>query len=259
MKAVANGGLHVSTLDGWWDEAWRDNETRPIGWAIGRGESYPNPAEQEAIEAESLYELLEQEIVPTFYDRTDEDLPRQWTARMKASISALCWRFNTHRMVWEYDQQFYRPAVARYEALTADGLARATALAEAKTRLAALWASVGVEEVDGDPRAELFVGQPLAVRTVVRLGQLAPEEVDVQLYAGRVDPRGELTGVSVVPMRCVGSVGDGRYRYETAEQRGCVGSGLHGFSIRVLPSHPDLQAAFVPGLIAWAPSDQTGP
>lgn len=89
MKAMANGALNLSTLDGWWDEAWQGADPdEPIGWAIGRGEDYPDPALQDRLEAEALYGLLEQDVVPAFYERPG-GLPRRWLARMKASIATL--------------------------------------------------------------------------------------------------------------------------------------------------------------------------
>jgi len=88
MKAAANGGLNASTLDGWWAEAWENfgRQGVPIGWAIGRGEEYADPALQDEIESEALYHVLEQDIIPTFYDRGLDALPRRWISSMKASI-----------------------------------------------------------------------------------------------------------------------------------------------------------------------------
>ncbi len=111
MKAVANGVLNLSTLDGWWEEAWqmRRRNTEPLGWAIGKGEVFDNRDYQDQVEADALYELLERDIVPTFYDRKSDRIPRRWISRMKSSIGALCPFFNTHRMVRDYT----RPVLPR--------------------------------------------------------------------------------------------------------------------------------------------------
>jgi starch phosphorylase len=96
MKAAANGVLNMSTLDGWWAEAWEasGNGAIPIGWAIGNGETYADTEYQNQVEAEALYGLLEHDVVPTFYDRDVNRLPRRWIKRMKASLSMLCAYFN---------------------------------------------------------------------------------------------------------------------------------------------------------------------
>ncbi len=253
MKAAANGVLNLSTLDGWWDEAWRnaDPTVNPIGWAIGRGEEYDDLTHQDQVEAEALYTLLERDVIPTFYDRGPDGLPRRWIARMKASIRTLCHFFNTHRMVREYTERFYLPAVDRYRELTAEGMARAKALAAWKARIRAHWGRIRVEEVDAGSLAELRVGDEVHARARIYLGELTPEDVRVELYLGRVDADGQIVEAEATPMQPTESLGDGRYLFEVSAAP-CRKSGLHGFTVRVLPSHPDLPTPFLPGLIIWA-------
>ncbi len=114
MKAAANGVLNVSTLDGWWAEAWEEGmgeDGRAVGWAIGRGEQYEDPEHGARVEAEALYELLEREVVPAFYERDAEGVPQRWVARMRASMAQVPAFFNTDRMVREYTEHFYLPAL----------------------------------------------------------------------------------------------------------------------------------------------------
>ncbi len=105
MKVVANGGLNLSVLDGWWDEAF----TASAGWAIGTGREYGyNVAEQDRVDSTSLYEVLENEVIPDFYDRNSpQSVPARWVQKIKSSIATLSPVFNTHRMVMEYSQRFY--------------------------------------------------------------------------------------------------------------------------------------------------------
>jgi glycogen phosphorylase len=114
MKAAANGGLMCSTLDGWWVEAWDEAQRRDeeIGWAIGQGETFDNAEHQAYVDALALYELLEREMVPAFYERGSDGVPHGWTARMKRSIALICPYFNTGRMVGEYTERFYLPGIA---------------------------------------------------------------------------------------------------------------------------------------------------
>jgi len=247
MKAVANGVLNMSTLDGWWDEAY-DPE---VGWAIGRRERENDVNAQNQVDAADLYDLLERDVIPTFYDRDSSGLPRRWIARMKASIGTLSSRFNTHRMVREYTEQVYLPMADRYRRLMADNLARARALAAWQARLRASWPQVRIEATDSGPTAQLRVGDPFSVRVRVYLGSLTPDDVTVELCLGRLDITGEIGEATVLPMQPVTAEGDGRHIYEVTAVC-CRRSGQHGYTVRILPHHPDLATPFLPGLIAWA-------
>jgi starch phosphorylase len=114
MKAAANGNLNLSVLDGWWAEAYQPD----IGWAIGRGEEYEDTENQDKVESQVLYDILEREVIPLFYDRGDDGVPRAWIKRMKAAMQVVCPRFNTGRMVCEYCERFYTPAAEQYQRLT---------------------------------------------------------------------------------------------------------------------------------------------
>jgi starch phosphorylase len=270
MKAAANGVLNLSTLDGWWDEAWNGNKqegedglddvdtsnSHAIGWAIGRGEVYDDPNYQDEVEAEALYDLLEGDVIPTFYDRGADKLPRRWIARMKASIGSLCHFFNTHRMVREYTERFYLPAAARQEQLAADGLARARSLAAWKERLRQQWAAVRITSVTAGELAELQVNNEIKVQAQVQLETLTPDDVAVELYLGLVNANDEIIEAQTIPMLATGAKRDGIYLFEASAVT-CGRSGLHGFTVRVLPHHPDLVTPFLPGLIVWAEDGHT--
>ncbi len=255
MKALANGAINLSTLDGWWDEAWQQAAAGNyfIGWAIGRGESYDNPEYQDQVEAAALYELLERDIVPAFYDRNADGVPRRWIAKMKSSIAHLCPSFNMQRVVRQYTQDFYMTAHERYKQLTTETAARARALAAWAVRMKASWPQVRVERVETQAGTEVAVGANLQVRAWIRLGPIAAEEVAVELYLGRVDADGEITDAVAIPMESLGKCGGGVCQFE-ARAVPCSRSGLQGYTVRVLPFHPDEANTFLPGLIAWADS-----
>jgi starch phosphorylase len=256
MKAAVNGVLNASTLDGWWAEAWaaQGGQSVPIGWAVGRGEQYEDPEYQDQVEAEALFDVLERDIVPTFYDRGPDGLPRQWIAAMKASIGTLCTEFNTHRMVRQYTERFYLPMTARAGRLGEASMAGARRLAAWRKRVEAAWPRVTVQSVTTDGLGPLTVGDAVRTRAHVQLGGLAPEDVAVQLYVGRVDARGELADTEAIPMVLVEGGSDGQHVFE-ATAAVYRRSGLNGFTVRVLPAHADLQAPFLPGLIAWSQAD----
>ncbi len=253
MKALANGVLNLSVLDGWWDEAWRlsGEDREPVGWAIGQGETYDDQGYQDRIEAQALYDLLEYDVAPTFYDRKANGLPRRWVARMKSSIATLCPFFNTHRMVQEYTERFYLVAHANYRKLEQDDGRRARDLAAWKSRVRESWPRIRVEAVRPELPAEISVETPISFQAKLFLAGLLEDDVAVELYMGRLNADGEIIKAIPGVMRMVAQMGDGSYLFE-APGVACGSSGRHGYTVRVLPYHPDLTTPFMPGMIAWA-------
>ncbi|MBN1876179.1 MAG: alpha-glucan family phosphorylase [Anaerolineae bacterium] len=246
MKAAANGVLNLSILDGWWDEAY----TPEVGWAIGRGEIYDDPNYQDQVEAEALYDLLEREVVPMFYERGWDRVPRHWVGRMKANIGSICHFFNTNRMVAEYTQHFYMPAMQRYAALTSNDMACARSLADWKLRIHNNWNQVRIDRVSGNLPSGIKVNDEFTTHALVYLGTLTPEDVTVELYVGLVNPSSELVEGTAIPMQMVKHIENGSYLFEASSQ--CAMSGLHGYTVRILPHHADLVTSLLPGFIKWA-------
>jgi starch phosphorylase len=251
MKAAANGALNLSVRDGWWDELWHTQEQPArIGWAIGRGESYSDPAYQDQVEAEALYDLLERDVIPLFYERGPDRLPRKWIDHMKASISAICPFVNTHRMIKDYTCQVYVKAHEHYCTLERNNAARAKALADWGARLRQEWPHVRIEAVERGPERSLAVGAKVRVRALVQLGSLSPQDVSVELYFGRLNPAGDFINAVSTRMEPVEKDNRGNFSFEAVTP--CPQSGMHGFTVRVRPHHPDLRMPFLPGLICWA-------
>ncbi len=245
MKVCVNGGLNLSILDGWWCEGYAGDN----GWAIGAGEEYHDLSYQDDIESRALYDLLEQEIVPLFYSRGSDGLPRGWLRMMKRSIETLCPVFNTARMVAEYMNVCYAPSLQRYHRLLADHLKGAAALAHWRKGLKQSWPQVQVEQVEADAHDPLKVGSQLQVKARVHLGRLTPEDVQVQLYHGPVDSMGEIPRGQAVVMRPDGAAEDSGWTYTGTIP--CRSSGQYGYLVRVLPRHGDLANPFEPGLVCW--------
>ena len=146
MKSCANGGIHMSVLDGWWWEAYGPG----LGWSVGRDRLDDDPEAQDAFDANSIYDLLENEVVPMFYDRDADGIPRQWVERMKASIAAFGPVFNTSRMVAEYAADAYTPASANWKRLRADDLSAARSLATWLERVVPAWPGVKLLSVNDE-------------------------------------------------------------------------------------------------------------
>ena len=245
MKAALNGGLNLSILDGWWDEMF-DGEN---GWAISSAEMLDDLERRDELEANSLLDLLEHQVVPLFYDRVEGGVPRPWVGKVKRSLATLGPQVSAARMVRDYVEELYEPTAARANRLTADGLAPAKALAAWKQRVADAWHQVHVEWVESDVTvAEL--GTERAVEAAVSLGELAPDDVDVQLLHGPVGQGEDLLGRAEVSMRQDGAVDDHHARYRgafTADH-----AGRYGFTVRVVPHHADLVGPTELGLAVWA-------
>jgi starch phosphorylase len=247
MKVVFNGGINVSILDGWWDEAYQPN----VGWAIGRGEVYADPDYQDAVESQALYDLLEKEIIPTFYERDKDGRPRQWLSRMKNSMSELCPVFNITRMVREYALRMYFPAYSRYSEFLANGAKKAKDMAVWKNNLARSWKDVHIESVESGSESKVQVGDDMRVRALVRLGQLSPEDVAVQIYHGPLDAAGYINEGEILPMTLSDETEKGSVSLFSGAIR-YFKSGRHGFTVRVVPHHDDLGTPFETGLLHWA-------
>ena len=252
MKASANGVINISTLDGWWAEAWEAacEASQFIGWAVGRGEIYEDRNYQDQVEAEALYELLERDVVPTFYDRPHNGLPRRWTKRMKSEIANLCHTYNTHRMVREYTERFYLLAHGKRALLEEAGDERARALARWRDRIRTLWPQVRIDSVESDRTEEIEVGSEILFRAKVDLGELTPEDVVVELYWGELDTKDEFVNPMPLSMKHTGKQGNLDV-FEVRYQPGTY-SGLAGYTVRVLPFHKDLTSPFLPGYVTWA-------
>ena len=246
MKAAMNGLPNLSILDGWWDEA----DYTSTGWAIGHGEVYQEPEYQDNVEANALYELLEKEIMPLFYDRDERGVPHGWVRKMKNTIRLNCPRFNTARMVRDYALRAYFPTSDRYAIVTKDNYAQARELARWKHYLFEHWYDMKIKSIDISGNTELKVNQAVEVKVHIDLAQLQPADVQMELYIGTIDDRNEIVAGSTIPMNYQGEDNTGCRIYS-----GNViyrSSGLQGLSLRILPKHATLSSPYEPGLILWA-------
>jgi len=201
MKVPANGGVNLSILDGWWCEGYHQDN----GWSIGGGEDYQeNEAEQayqDEVESTALYDLLENEIVPTFYERGSDDVPREWTRIMKNSMKTVNAEFNTDRMVAEYTNRFYLRCLENAERLTNDDYAKARELADWRRRMSAGWHSVHIASVQSPPNDTHVMGSQLPVSAEIHLGDIPVDDVLVEVYHGELDSQGEITAAQTTTLR----------------------------------------------------------
>ncbi|MBA3431823.1 MAG: alpha-glucan family phosphorylase, partial [Actinobacteria bacterium] len=251
MKSAINGGINCSILDGWWDELYHGDN----GWAIGGAQSHSDTEEGDRADAEALAELLENEVTRLFYERSGDAIPSGWVARMKASISSLGPAVSADRMLGDYVDSLYEPSARHGRRMAADGYSRARALAAWKAKLRSAWTEVAVVSVSGDG-AGPAQAVPLVVRAQVVAGGLNQGDVLVELAHGPVDVTGELISPVPVPMTRTGFEG-GKQTFEAVFTP--PASGLYGYTVRALPSHPDLTSNVDLGLVAWARGSSSAP
>jgi starch phosphorylase len=238
MKAIVNGALHVSTDDGWWAEAYRPE----LGWRIGFGDEYDNPEHQDEVESNYLYNLLEHEIVPLFYDRGPDGLPKAWIQKMKMSMRYLCPQFNAHRMLEEYVKDFYLPAFRYWQKLDSNGFKGAQELAAWKNRIMTNWSQVAVLKVEPTGDIEVPTGSELEVKAWIKLGELRPEEVNVEICYGRISLSGGIKEREKVKMQAVGEEETGVYIFQGKIP--CLETGRFGYRLKVCPCHPYLVPSY---------------
>lgn len=245
MKAALNAQLNLSVLDGWWDECY-DGEN---GWAISSAEYVDDHERRDEIEANSLFDLLEREVVPLYYERFEGRVPRRWVRRMKATLAGIGPFVSASRMVKDYTTALYEPAAGHVDRMAADEHRRSREMAAWKERVVRHWSEVGVEGVESDGTAP-GIGDERTVEAVVRLGALGGDDVEVQLVHGVVGQADELESPAVTTMAEVEPAGDGLLRYRGTFS--CDAAGRYGFTVRILPAHEDLAASAEMGRVVWA-------
>ena len=174
MKVLVNGGLNLSELDGWWAEAY----TPEVGWALGDGQEHGDDPAWDAVEADALYALLEQDVIPEFYRRNEHGIPTAWVARIRASMAQLTPRFSANRTVREYTEQHYLPSAASYRARAADNGAMGRDIVNWEQALKQQWATLRFGDVKVQTNAARHIFE-----AEVYLNNLDPKAVRVELYA----------------------------------------------------------------------------
>jgi starch phosphorylase len=245
IKAAINGVLNVSILDGWWCEGYSEER----GWRIGNGEEYEDHTYQDAVESQALYNVLENEVIPCFYERKNGDLPNYWLLKMKASMKMAMDKFCSLRMVGEYEERFYFPAAKRLETLVKNKTREAKQIATQIKRFRSLWKQIQISPPIRQNTGIFRVGDSFEVTSEVTLGELTPDEVDVELYYGHMKSLDALEISNVEPMTVREDRGNGQYLYGCSIS--CEISGRFGCTVRAKP-HGDERIKSTPGLLTWA-------
>ena len=243
MKAALNGGLNLSILDGWWDE-WFDGEN---GWAIPTADGIEDADRRDDLEAEALYNLIENSVAPAFYRRDDNGIPPRWLAMLKHTLRTLGPKVLASRMLREYVNRLYVPAAVSSRFVEANDFAVARDLAAWKTRIRAQWPTIRIDHVEADGVGDAVMqGTPITIRAYVSLGLLTPDDVVVQSVCGRVDADDRLIQPVHEAMEPVESYDGNRWQYRLVVD--LDRNGPFGYTVRVLPRHIGLAASEELGL-----------
>jgi len=249
MKVVANGGINFSILDGWWCEAYNSHN----GWAIGSGEELIDEDYQDQIESKALYDIMENELIPQFYDRGRDGIPRRWLNKIRESMKSICPVFNTSRMVEEYTEKFYLNQLKNHRIFSDDNYQVSNQVFKDKLRLLENWSQVKITEAKASEKEQFYTGDILTINAQLFLGQLQPDDVKVEIYFGTMDEAGEIVKGDKVTMECQNpdQKGDNHDQYSYKGQIYCAQSGEYGFTIRVLPIIQNVDNTFSLKLINW--------
>ncbi|WP_270886625.1 alpha-glucan family phosphorylase [Pedococcus sp. 5OH_020] len=247
MKAALNGGLNLSILDGWWDE-WYDGEN---GWAIPTADGVEDAERRDDLEAAALYDLIENSVAPRFYDVDEAGIPQNWLSMITHTLATLGPKVLASRMVRDYTTQLYGPAARAGWSLNGSTFQGARELAAYKKKVKAAWPSVHVDHVESSGVSDSpQIGETLHVGAYVSLGDLTPEDVDVQVVHGKAQDSDDLSDVVSEPLKFVESYEGGRHLF--AGDFALARTGSFGYTVRVLPQHEGLASTSELGLVANA-------
>lgn len=231
MKAAINGTLNCSILDGWWDEAFDGTN----GFAIGGGEERESNPELDQLEAELLYDLLENQVIPLFYERGTSRVPIKWVEMMKNSIKSITPMFSTQRMVKDYSSNYYFKALENGEKLRLNSAHEVAEYNQWRNYIYSQWDSIVIESIEIQNEHDAWLGEEIKVTAEIYLGNIKHEDVSVQIYYGPIDPHSNVISNSQISEMIVHKSNENNTVYEGSYI--CNTVGKHGFTIRVLPNH----------------------
>jgi len=248
QKVGINGIVNFSILDGWWCEGYNGKN----GWAIGDDTFYDNEYHQDNADSESIYNILEKQIIPAYFDRNENGVPEKWVKVMKESIKSIAPEYSTHRMVQDYTTKYYINSMERYDKIMASNYQFAVNLSEWKKKVSQMWPQVQIiaDKSANQLKERNFIsGETIPIYATVILGGLEPSDVKVQAYYGNIGSNNTIEKPEIVDMKMVEKNSDGTYLYSANIT--LYEGGEYGYTFRVIPHNPDIINPFNLGLIRW--------
>lgn len=248
QKVPINGGINFSVLDGWWPEGYNGSN----GWTIGKEVEYHDHLQQDSDDAEQMYNVLENEIIPLFYDRDKGGIPHSWIKMAKESLRSTLTKFSTHTMVWNYTTQYYAPGMHRAIKYTENEFASLLRFTRWMNRVKRHWKTVHLSVNGGYIGEDLRIfsaGETKEISVILTPGSLKTNEIRVELILERQDAIKGHQHMEIYPMGLIGQTEDGRYEFRARVKAKPDGS--YRFNCRVFPIHQDLFAQHETRLIKW--------
>ena len=229
-KAGVNGVINFSVLDGWWYEGYNGKN----GWAIGDDTEYTNYELQDNADSQSIYNILENEIIPLYYQKDDDEINSDWIKKMKSSIKSVGGIYNTSRMLVDYLTKLYVPQMERFSNVKNNIPAVENYLTWEK-ELKSKWSLIKITPMNELDELEVNAGSVITMSCNVFLNDISPDSVTVEVYCGKLDDKGKMINSLFSEMKVSKELGESKYEYTTDL---CIDEGgSYGYTFRVLPKH----------------------
>ena len=246
QKASVNGVLNFSVLDGWWAEGYNTKN----GWIIGTNAEYKNYEEQDIADSESMYNILENKIIPIYYDRDENGISKRWIEMMKDSIISTGGRFSTSRMVLEYTEKFYMPLANLYNTYYRD-LDSVAQFDAWKSELYNSWDKIKISQDKGNlDNITMDAGNNIEVKCKVKLPNISVNNIEVQTYYGRIQENGVVDDISIIPMKLIDK-DEEKNEYMYSAKINLVNGGNYGYTFRAMPKHEMILDSANLNLVKW--------
>jgi starch phosphorylase len=244
-KAAVNGVVNFSILDGWWAEGYNQKN----GWAIGVNKDYDNYEIQDKEDSESIYNILENKIIPAYYEKDRKGISAKWMELMKNSIMSAGGKYSTARMLVEYTNELYMPLANLYNNYYTN-LTEVGEYNEWKKELYKNWKDIIINEHDNVDNISIDAGNNIKVKCEVTIPNISPENIEVQVYYGKIKENGMLEKIAVIPMEIYEANEEEKKYYYTAQIELTTG-GNYGYTFRVMPKHKMILDSENLNLVKW--------
>ena len=245
QKASLNGVINFSVLDGWWLEGYNSKN----GWMIGENQEYADYEAQDRVDSQSIYDTLENKIIPMYYDKNEDGISEKWLQYMKESIISTGGRFSTSRMVTDYTDKLYMPLCNLYHNYYTD-LEKVAQFNSWKESLKSSWEQIEITQENNLDNITIDAGNNIEVKCKVKLGDMKPENIEAQVYYGKIDDNGVVDDITIIPMELEQADEENRiYAYKAKVK--LINGGSYGYTFRVMPKHEMILDSANLNLVKW--------